>query len=223
MQLGPAAAACWRRRWLCGLRSLFVGFETLNPAALRAQRKVQNLHRDYGAAIRRLARPRRDGERQLRVRHGRGRAPPSSTAPSSGPSAQGIETATFHILTPYPGTALFQQHGGRGPDPPSRLGPLRHAPRRVPHARHDGRGAGARLLARLPRLLPLGLDLARRLHQAHADRPRCGTPPTPAGWKKFEPLWDMVIRARRIARMRPVLEPALSCSSAGAESRARHQ
>ena len=38
----------------CGLRSLFVGFETLNPAALRAQRKVQNLHRDYGAAIRRL-------------------------------------------------------------------------------------------------------------------------------------------------------------------------
>src|SRR5438309_2355010 len=38
----------------CGLRSLFVGFETLNPEALRAQRKAQNLHRDYGAAIRRL-------------------------------------------------------------------------------------------------------------------------------------------------------------------------
>jgi len=38
----------------CGLRSLFVGFETLNPEALRAQRKAQNLHRDYGAAIRAL-------------------------------------------------------------------------------------------------------------------------------------------------------------------------
>ena len=37
-----------------GLRSLFVGFETLNPAGLRAQGKVQNLHRDYGAAVRRL-------------------------------------------------------------------------------------------------------------------------------------------------------------------------
>jgi hypothetical protein len=36
----------------CGLRSLFVGFETLNPEAMRAQRKAQNLHRDYGAAIR---------------------------------------------------------------------------------------------------------------------------------------------------------------------------
>src|SRR5215813_5347573 len=31
-----------------GLRSLFVGFETLNPASLRAHDKVQNLHRDYG-------------------------------------------------------------------------------------------------------------------------------------------------------------------------------
>jgi len=32
-----------------------------------------------------------------------------------------------------------------------------------------------------------------------------------AGWKKFEPLWDLAIRARRIARMRPVLEAVLSC------------
>ena len=37
-----------------GLRSLFVGFETLNPANLREQRKYQNLDRDYAAAIRRL-------------------------------------------------------------------------------------------------------------------------------------------------------------------------
>ena len=37
-----------------GLRSLFVDFETLNPLGLRAQGKVQNLHRDYGQAVRRL-------------------------------------------------------------------------------------------------------------------------------------------------------------------------
>ena len=30
----------------CGLRSLFVGFETLNPANLRQQHKTQNLNRD---------------------------------------------------------------------------------------------------------------------------------------------------------------------------------
>src|SRR5216684_8299658 len=37
-----------------GLRSLFVGFETVNAANLTDQRKWQNINRDYGAAIRRL-------------------------------------------------------------------------------------------------------------------------------------------------------------------------
>lgn len=37
-----------------GLRSLFVGFETVNAANLAEQRKWQNIDRDYGAAIRRL-------------------------------------------------------------------------------------------------------------------------------------------------------------------------
>src|SRR5512132_102969 len=34
-----------------GLRSLFVGFETLNPANLVEQRKYQNMKRDYAAAV----------------------------------------------------------------------------------------------------------------------------------------------------------------------------
>jgi hypothetical protein len=31
-----------------------------------------------------------------------------------------------------------------------------------------------------------------------------------AGWKKFEPMWDVIIRARRTAAMLPVLETILS-------------
>ena len=31
-----------------------------------------------------------------------------------------------------------------------------------------------------------------------------------AGWKKFEPLWDTVIRAKRLAMMTPMLEAVLS-------------
>jgi hypothetical protein len=31
-----------------------------------------------------------------------------------------------------------------------------------------------------------------------------------AGWKKFEPLWDMVIRARQLRKMTPLLEGVLS-------------
>jgi hypothetical protein len=31
-----------------------------------------------------------------------------------------------------------------------------------------------------------------------------------AGWKKFEPLWDLVIRAKRLGLMTPLLESVLS-------------
>jgi len=31
-----------------------------------------------------------------------------------------------------------------------------------------------------------------------------------AGWKKFEPAWDFVIRVKQLAQMRPVLEAVLS-------------
>jgi hypothetical protein len=32
----------------------------------------------------------------------------------------------------------------------------------------------------------------------------------PAGWKKFEPLWDMAIRLKRVTAMLPVLESVLT-------------
>jgi hypothetical protein len=35
-----------------------------------------------------------------------------------------------------------------------------------------------------------------------------------AGWKKFEFLWDWIIRAKRVSRMLPVLEAILSCFGA---------
>ena len=31
-----------------------------------------------------------------------------------------------------------------------------------------------------------------------------------AGWKKFEPLWDWLIRAKRVSTMRPTLESVLA-------------
>ena len=61
---------------------------------------------------------------------------------------------------------------------------------------------------RVSRFLPLGIDPARRRHQADPDRP---SPRVRRRLEKFEPLWDLVIRAKRIARMRPVLESVLSC------------
>jgi hypothetical protein len=31
-----------------------------------------------------------------------------------------------------------------------------------------------------------------------------------SGWKKFEPLWDLIIRARQLTRVTPLLEGVLS-------------
>ena len=94
-----------------GLRSLFVGFETLNPANLVEQRKYQNMRRDYAAAVRRL--------HDLGVMING-----SFVFGMDGDDAsvfertvewavtQGIETATFHILTPYPDTELLTLRTG---------------------------------------------------------------------------------------------------------------
>ena len=49
-----------------------------------------------------------------------------------------------------------------------------------------------------------------------------------AGWKKFEPLWDVVIRAKRAGAMLPVLETILGefgrrSSGAAAEVRTKKE
>ena len=97
----------------CGLRSLFVGFETLSPANLQGTAQgpqpTPGLRRRHPAP----ARPGRDGQRQLCLWHGRGRRIVFDRTVEWA-IEQGIETATFHILTPYPGTALHERIVQRG-------------------------------------------------------------------------------------------------------------
>jgi radical SAM superfamily enzyme YgiQ (UPF0313 family) len=195
----------------CGLRSLFVGFETLNAHNLRDQHKHQNLHHDYAAAVRRL--------HDLGVMvngsfvFGMDHDDEASIARTvEWAIEQGIETATFHILTPYPGTALFKR--------------LEHQGRIVHHDwdLYDTRHVVYR---------PLGIgaeSLQSRYWQAYRDFYRWGSILRGAsrkskltgrlrhvayavGWKKLEPMWDWVIRARQLARMLPVLESVLSGSA----------
>lgn len=121
----------------------------------------------------------------------------------------GIETATFHILTPYPGTAL---HGRMARD-----GRMLHAD----WDRYDTRHAVCRPARLTPGELEAGYwgayesfyrwgsilrgarahgDLADGLrHLAYAG-----------GWKKLEPIWHLVIRARRVSAAVPALETVLS-------------
>ena len=91
-----------------GCRSLFIGFETLNPASLRAANKQQNHIEEY--------------ERTVAKVHSRGMMVNASVVfgfDEDGPEVfdhttrwlidRKIETMTAHILTPYPGTALHSR------------------------------------------------------------------------------------------------------------------
>jgi len=190
-----------------GLRSLFVGFETLNPANLLEQRKYQNLRRDYGEAIRRL----RDLGVMINGSFVFGMdADDGSVFERTVEWAieRGIETATFHILTPYPGTALYGRLAAQG-----RITihdwdryDTRHAVFRPAHMSADELEQGYRRAYRdfykwtsIARGASAhGTVTAGLRHLAYA-----------AGWKKFEPCWDFVIRARRAGMMLPLLETIL--------------
>src|SRR5205823_7425749 len=92
----------------CGLRSLFVGFETLSGDNLLEQRKPHNLNRDYGAVVRRL----RDLGVMVNGSFVFGMDGDDETVfdrTVEWAISQGIETATFHILTPYHTTALYER------------------------------------------------------------------------------------------------------------------
>src|SRR5262252_787125 len=92
----------------CGLRSLFVGFETFDPANLRSQRKYQNMRRSYADAVARL----HDLGVMINGSFVFGMDEDDESVfdrTVEWAIDHGIETATFHILTPYPGTALHKR------------------------------------------------------------------------------------------------------------------
>jgi radical SAM superfamily enzyme YgiQ (UPF0313 family) len=92
-----------------GLRSLFVGFETVNGDNLQEQSKYQNIGRDYNAAVRRLHQlgVMVNGSFVFGMDHD---GPDVFERTVDWAIGQGIETATFHILTPYPDTARRYTH-----------------------------------------------------------------------------------------------------------------
>ena len=191
-----------------GLRSIFVGFETLSPANLAQASKLHNIGRDYAAAVRRAH------ELGVMVNgsfvFGLDDDGPDVFARTVGWAVeQGIETATFHIATPYPSTPYHEQIASQG---------------RLLHrdwSRYDTRHAVFRPARMSPEQLEEGYWGAYRDFYSWANIARgSGAHDTwegrlrhfgyAAGWKKLEPLWDVVIRAKRIGAMRPALERILA-------------
>ena len=191
-----------------GLRSLFVGFETLNRKNLIEQNKYQNLDRDYTAAIRRL----HESGVMINGSFVFGMDDDEDTVfyrTVEWAIEQGIQTATFHILTPYPSTALYQrmESQGRIATYDWDLFDTRHVvfkpARMTPEALESGYWGAYREFYKWASILQgaaTKVALKERLrHVAYAG-----------GWKKFEPLWDWVIRAKRVTSLLPMLEAVLT-------------
>jgi radical SAM superfamily enzyme YgiQ (UPF0313 family) len=191
-----------------GLRSLFVGFETLTPANLARANKRQNLGRDYRAVTDRLHSlgimingsfvfgMDDDGEDVFR-------------RTVDWAIASGITTATFHIQTPYPGTKLFARMAAEGRIVTTDwdLFDTRHVvyrPTRLSAAAlKTGYDWAYREFYRWRSIATASLSHGTVKHQAKHFF-------YAAGWKKFEPLWDVVIRARQLKAMTPLLEGVLA-------------
>jgi len=191
-----------------GLRSLFVGFETLSSNGLAGAGKRQNLGRDYREVTRRL------DSLGIMINgsfvfglDGDDRNVFARTVDWA--IQAGITTATFHILTPYPGTALFTDMVSQ-----NRIETRNWDLYDTRHVVYRPTGLSAEELKR-------GYDRAyesfygwqsifqaAKAHESvkHQLKHFCYS----AGWKKFEPAWDLVIRFRQLSQMRPMLEAVLA-------------
>ncbi len=191
-----------------GLRSLFVGFETFSPENLRQSNKKQNLQKDYARAVQRL--------------HDLGVMINGSFVfglDDDGPDVfkrtvdWGVEhsltTATYHILTPYPGTQLYKDMDAQGRILTREwdLYDTRHVVYRTAKLKAEELEAGYWWAyenfyswANIAKA-SLGHESVKHMakHFAYAG-----------GWKKFEPLWNMLIKGRQLNGMLPLLESILS-------------
>jgi hypothetical protein len=121
----------------------------------------------------------------------------------------GITTATFHIMTPYPGTALYArlEKEGRILTRNWDLYDTRHVVYacRNMEAPHLKQGY-ERAYDHFYRWKNIFRGSLNHHTTKHAVKHFFYT----AGWKKFEPLWDLVIKTRQLNAMRPLLEAVLS-------------
>jgi radical SAM superfamily enzyme YgiQ (UPF0313 family) len=191
-----------------GLRSLFVGFETFSPGNLKQSNKKQNLQREYGSATQRL--------------HDLG-------VMINGSFVFGLDeddkdvfkrtvewgvkhsltTSTYHILTPYPGTALYQQmqQDDRLVTSNWDLYDTRHVVYKTKNISAADLESGYHWAYHefysWRNIFDASIRHAKLKHQLKHFF-------YTSGWKKFEPLWNFVIKTEGLNKMLPLLESLLA-------------
>ena len=191
-----------------GLRSVFVGFETLSPANLLQSNKKQNLEKNYSEAIRRLhslgimingsfvfGLDEDDKDVFKRtvdwgVRHA-------------------ITTSTYHILTPYPGTRLYESMKLQNRLLTNNwdLYDTRHVvfetTNLTANELKEGYDWAYKEFYRWQNIFKGSLN-----HHNHKHKLKHLL--YAGGWKKFEPLWNFIIKTKGLNNMLPLLESILS-------------
>ncbi|WP_229663436.1 B12-binding domain-containing radical SAM protein [Cloacibacterium rupense] len=191
-----------------GLRSVFVGFETFSEENLKQSNKKQNLKKDYELAVQRL--------------HSLGIMINGSFVFGLDEDDQqvfnrtvdwavknAITTSTFHVLTPYPGTKLFQdfENQGRILTKNWDLYDTRNVVYQTKNISSEDLKAGYdwayKEFYSWNNILKASLNHDSVKHQLkHLFYS--------GGWKKFEPLWNFIIKTEGLNKMLPLLESLLS-------------
>ncbi|MCH5353011.1 MAG: radical SAM protein [Acutalibacter sp.] len=96
-----------------GCQSLFIGFESIQPESISGVHKVQNSAADYERAVKAVH------DRGIMINGSfvfglDGDTPETFDATLEWIVQNKIETVTSHILTPYPGTVLYEQMKSQG-------------------------------------------------------------------------------------------------------------
>ena len=191
-----------------GMSSLFIGFETLNNDNLLSQNKRHNNNSDYDTAIKRM----HDNGVMINGSFIFGLDNDDATVfdrTVEWAVKKSIETATFHILTPYPGTKLYDAllkqgriTSGNWDEYDTRhvvFKPMRMSAEEL----REGYVKAYREFYSWENIFQSayhkdGIEFKLR-HLAYS-----------AGWKKFEFFWEYIIRRQKIYNMIPLLEKLLS-------------
>lgn len=191
-----------------GLKSLFIGFETLNSSNLKTYNKNQNQVKQYGKVIKNL----HDRSIMINASFVFGMDHDDTNVFDTTDDwaiSQGIETATFHILTPYPGTDLYARlkAEGRMLNDNWNLYDTRHSvfspSRMTPEQLEAGYWRAYEKFYSWRSIISGSLE-----HTKPQDMMRHFF--YSAGWKKFETMWHFIIKLKRLNHMIPVLETILS-------------
>ena len=191
-----------------GLRSIFIGFETLSNANLHQSNKKQNLNKDYEAAINRLHSlgimingsfvfGLDDDDKDVFKR----------TVDWAVTNA--LTTCTYHILTPYPGTRLYK---------------TMQSENRILHSNwdlYDTREVVYKTVGLTAEELKRGYDWSYKSFYSWSNILKASMQHDDikhaikhfayaGGWKKFEPLWNFMIKTKGLNQMLPLLESILS-------------